>query len=178
MNLTLVKRLILYTIDQLQDRGGAISTIRIIKILYLIDLEYYSRHGVTLTEIDWIFHHFGPYFNDIDKTLRSLSIDIDTREVLTQSGRGFTFRSIDEQKLPEGLDFVTGQLINRVIKTWALEDTDALLKHVYATEPIKYGSRGQPLDFTYETDGLLLKKAIHTSTEFIPLEAILEKYSD
>lgn len=147
MKRELVRKLLLYIIDQLQDMEAQISTIRLVKLLYLVDLEYYIHHRKTLTEIDWVYHYYGPYFFALDDILRSASIDLDAREVETTSGKGFTFRIFDGQDISKLVEYATEQQINRIIKKWALEDTATILKFVYDTPPIKSGIRGTPLDF-------------------------------
>ncbi|MDP1713923.1 MAG: DUF4065 domain-containing protein [Anaerolineales bacterium] len=150
MKRDLVRKLLLYLVDQLQDMEAQISTIRLVKLLYLIDLEYFKRHKETLTSIDWVYYSFGPYFFAVSDVLRSASIDLDSREVLTRSGKGITFRSFDEQSISKLVDFATEQQINQIIKKWALEETSEILDFVYNTPPIKLGKRGNPLDFSLE----------------------------
>jgi len=178
MNRKLVSKLLLYIVDQLQDMEAEISTIRLVKLFYLIDLEYFNHHGKTLTEINWVYHHYGPYFFEINDILRSASIDLDAREVLTKSGRGFTYKSLEEQNISKDVDFSTEQQINRVLKKWGLEDTPVMLNYVYSTLPIKYGKRGNPLDFNYETDHLVLEEARQRGGEFFSLDEILKKFPD
>lgn len=151
MKRDLVRKLLLYIVDQLQDMEGQISTIRLVKLLYLIDLEYFKRHKETLTAIDWFFYSYGPYFFALDDVLRSASIDLDAREVLTSTGKGVTFRSLEEQSISKLVDYATEQQINRIIKKWALEDTKEILDFVYNTPPIRLGKRGNPLDFNLAT---------------------------
>ncbi len=178
MNRKLVRKLLLYIADQFQDMEAEISTIRLVKMLYLIHLEYFNHHGETLTGIDWYYYHYGPYFFDVGNILRSASIDLDAKEVLTKSGRGFTFRSLEEQDISKDVDFATEQQINRALKKWALEDTQIILNFVYSTFPIKYGKRGEPLDFSLETDHLILQEARQIGGEFVALDELLKKYQN
>ncbi len=153
MNRNLVRKLLLYIIDQLQDMEAEISTIRLVKMLYLIDLEYYKMHGSILTDIEWVYYHHGPYFFDVGDILQSASIDLDAREVTTRSGRGFTYRSLEDQDISTDVDYATEQLINRILKKWSLEDTSVLLEYVYSTPPIRMGQREKPINF-----GLAMEK--------------------
>jgi len=148
MNRDLVRKLILYIVDQLQDMDGEISTIRLVKFLYLIDLDYFIHHVKTLTGIDWIYYHYGPYFYEVGDILRSANIDLDAKEVVTKSGKGLTFRSLEEQDISKDVDFVTEQRINRTLKHWALENTPSLLRYVYNTPPIRLSRRGEHIDFS------------------------------
>lgn len=144
----LTRRLLLYIVDQLQDMEAQVSTIRLVKLLYLIDLDYFVKHKTTLTEINWVYHFYGPYFFELQDVLRSASIDLDAREFLSKSGRGYTFKVLEDQDISKHVDFATEQLVNRIIKRCAFEDTRALLDFVYGTPPIKQGQRGKPLDFS------------------------------
>ncbi len=168
MNRNLVRRLLLYTVDQLQDIDAQISTIRLVKMLYLVDLEYFIRHKKTLTEIDWVFYHYGPYFFEFGDVLRSASIDLNAEEVLTSSGRGYTYRVLEDQDISRLVDFATEQQINRTIKKWALEDTRDLLGFVYNTPPIKKGQRGNPIDFN-----LALEKQEPTQESDTPIPNVV-----
>lgn len=152
MNKHLVRKLIVYIVDQFQDMEAEISTIRLVKMLYLIDLEYYNRHGTTLTGIEWVYYHFGPYFFAVADIFQSASIDMDAREITTKSGRGFTYRSLESQDITRDVDFATEQQINHILQKWAFEDTDSLLKYVYNTPPIKAGQRERPIDFSLATE--------------------------
>lgn len=178
MNRELVRKLSLYIIDQLQDREAPISTIRLVKLLYLIDLEYYNRRNQTLTGIDWLRYKYGPYFMELPEIIRSVGIDLETTEVMTERGRGFTFRTLQPQDISETIDFATEALINRVIDKWADEDTSVLLEYVYETLPVKYGKMSEPLDFSYETDHLILQLARESAEDFVTLDELLAEFGD
>ena len=72
----LLKRLILYIVDQLQDQEGLISKIRIVKLLYLIDVEHYRKYGRTLIGLEWIFYRYGPYAFAIDSAIKELGFEL------------------------------------------------------------------------------------------------------
>jgi hypothetical protein len=151
MNKNLVRKLFLYIVDQLQDIEAPISLIRLVKLLYLIDFEYFNRRKKTLTDINWIKYYYGPYFRELPNIINSLGIDLEQRETVTERVRGFTFKSLEEQNISGVVDFSTEGLINRVIKRWALEDRDALLRYVYSTLPVKYAVFEEQLNFTTPT---------------------------
>lgn len=180
MNRNLVRNLSLYIVDQLQDMEAPISTIRLVKLLYLIDSEYYRRHREHLTGIDWIKYHYGPYFMALPEIIKSLGIDLETREIETERGRGFTFRTLEEQSLRGIVDSSTEILINRVIKRWANEDTSELLRNVYETLPVKHSQFNEPLDFTYETDHLILQAArdLASDDDLVTLDEFLGEFGD
>lgn len=176
MNQELTRRLLLYIVDQLQDMEAPISTIRLIKFLYLIDLEHYNQRYQTLTGIDWVKYKYGPYFFEWPSVVRSTGLDLESEEVITEHGRGVTFRTVEEQDISDTVSFSVQVMIDRILKQWADEDTPILLEHVYETMPVKHGSDLQPLDFTLETDHLLLERAIDTATDFLTIEELIADY--
>jgi hypothetical protein len=178
MNRELTRRLLLYIVDQLQAMEAPISTIRLVKFLYLIDLEYFNRRCEALTGIEWVKYDYGPYFFDLPEVIRSTRLDLEPREVETEHGIGITFRSLEPQEISDIVPFSVQVMINRVLKQWAFEDTPILLEHVYGTLPVKHGDYGQPLDFTYETDHLLLQEARESMEDFVTLEELFEEFGN
>lgn len=145
-----LSRLVLYVIDQLRDHGGSVSTIRIVKLLYLIDVEHYRRYGRILTGVDWFFYHYGPYASELAAVLAKPSLDLGEETVRTQ--RGFDARVFSvaaPQSLEDITTFAVETMVRDKVAQWAMEDTRTLLDYVYtSTEPMRRAVFGERLDFT------------------------------
>jgi len=178
MNRELVRRLLLYIVDQLQDMEAPISTIRLVKLLYLIDLEHYDRYYKTLTGIEWVKYDHGPYFFALPEVIGSACLDLEPEEVETTRGKGVTFRSLETQDISGVVRFPVQAMIDRILKQWAHEDTPILLEHVYGTLPVRCGTYRQPLDFTLETDHLLLEHAVETASNFLTIDELIADYDE
>jgi len=176
MNSELVRRLLLYIADQLQDMEAPISTTRLVKFLYLIDLEHYNHYYKTLTGIDWVKYDHGPYFFAWPEVLRSTRLDLEPEEVETERGRGITFHSLEPHDISDAVSFATQARIGRILSRWAYEDLNVLLHHVYETLPVRHGIYCQELDFMLETDHLLLEEATDTATHFLTLDELMTDY--
>ncbi len=148
MNLKLVRRLLLYIIDKLQDLDAPISTIRLVKYLYILDMEYFGRHGETLTGLNWIRYYYGPYSFEFPEIISSLGIDIEVEEYPTDQGMGRTFRSLGEQRIDDVLDFSTNALLDRIIEHWSHENLDLLLDYVYSSGALRDKKLHENLDFS------------------------------
>lgn len=151
MKKELVRRLLLFIVDQLQDLEAPISTIRLIKILYLIDYEHYLRYEQTLTSIQWVRYDYGPYFFSWPEILKSTRLDLDPREfVVAQAGyKGVTYRTRGDHQVEDILDYSTERLVHRIIEHWAFEDAQTILDYVYfETEPMQSSEHEELLDFT------------------------------
>ena len=81
MNEKELGQLILYVVYQVSDLGGYTTTIRLVKFLYLIDIEHYRRYRRTLTGLNWIYYLFGPYAFSLPQIGRRLGYNLDTRGV-------------------------------------------------------------------------------------------------
>ncbi len=146
----LTKQLLLYLVDQLQDQNGMISKIRIVKLLYLIDVEHYRMYGKTLTNLNWEYYLYGPYTFSIDQAIHNAGLDLGQEEVVINEGRiSYIYSTDTPQDLEDIVKFPVKAMIDREIKQWAYEDTEFLLDYVYYhTEPMKVASFGQALDFS------------------------------
>ena len=90
---------------RVKEKEGYLNKTKLIKYLYLIDVEYYRSHGETFTGFNWIFYDYGPWayeYNDIfDEIRRSADFvvkdstrpDLDTQFISTTSEE-FGFDSI------------------------------------------------------------------------------------
>lgn len=119
---------------------------RLVKLMYLAELEYFRLRHERLTDLDWTFYLFGPYPMSLKSFLGEP--EIETKE--WRSGK--TSKSIvrDEDifmKAKAGLDLEA--IIKRVVKTWGDADLNQLLDYVYfETEPMQDAKRGDLLDFS------------------------------
>src|SRR6267378_7454276 len=54
-----------------RECGGATTKTKILKLLYLLDIESYRKTGATLTSFDWKFYRFGPWAASYDEALQA-----------------------------------------------------------------------------------------------------------
>jgi hypothetical protein len=175
MKKDLVKIIVLYLIDQLQDNGSPISTIRIIKYLYLLDLEYYNGHFKTFTGINWIRYTYGPYFFAWPNIVNEIGYRLSVEEIKTDRGDGFTYRVDEPYRIDDKVPFGVQKMIDRIVKKWGDEDLEEILNHVYASLPVEESKLNEEIDFTIETDHLLLEKAVEDAESFDTLSEFYEE---
>ena len=147
-----LQNLIKYIVAQISDAGGILGITKLVKLLYLIDVEFYRRHRQILTGLDWVFYHYGPYSLEIPDIIRSLDLDIPQEDVSIGNGRiTHQFKPVYrlEVDISEVVPTSDVMLVERVIDRWALEDLNRLLSYVYFdTEPMQDSEVGESLDFT------------------------------
>ena len=153
MNNQLLRHLISHTVTELTDMGAGFGKTKLVKLLYLMDVENYRRRQETISGLEWCFYHYGPYAFEIDSVLNELSFDIPQESFTTESGyKAIAFRP--ERSLKPRLGkYVRSlselRLVNRVVRDWGETELNVLLDHVYFyTEPMKHARRGDILDFS------------------------------
>lgn len=146
----MTRNLILYIANLVGELEGSLGVTRLVKLLYLIDVEFYRRYRRKLTDLNWIFYKYGPYSFEIEQHLRSLDLYLMEEDVALAGGR--TFRKLQSVAGDIGIDVIGGRsaqiVVERVVRLWSLEDLNALLSYVYfETEPMSNPVLGEPLNF-------------------------------
>jgi hypothetical protein len=148
MNKKSLQQLILHTISYVNETGGYTTTIRLVKFLYLFDLEHFRRYRKTLTGLEWVFHLYGPYCFALPELGQSIGFDLAQEDFESQNGRkGRLYKVAEEVELPNEFGYSVGTMIDGLLDVWGLEETQTLLDYVYHTEPMKSAVRGQKLIF-------------------------------
>ena len=91
MTSQILKHLITHLAVELRDAGSSIGKTKLVKLLYLIDVENWRRRRKTLTGLEWRFYHYGPYAFEIEDALNELAFDIPQESFTTDSGRRGVF---------------------------------------------------------------------------------------
>jgi hypothetical protein len=118
---------------------------RVVKIIYLADLEWRRRHGEPLSNIEWRFLHFGPYAYEFVPVLGDP--DMEVAEFQGKTARRFVFdpAELEVQRVSEEISGI----IRNLVKQWGDADINRLLDYVYfETEPMENARRGDVLDFS------------------------------
>lgn len=123
-----------------------LSKARFTKLVYLSDWKMSQRYGRTISNIKWLFNHYGPYVDDVVKLARdSTDFNLITtrnaygsvKEKIEFTGIGFTNGVLDSQEL---------EVIDEVVR-----ETDPLyfndfINLVYDTYPVRESSKYSILD--------------------------------
>jgi len=146
------KDLIPAVVSYVTRREGYVTKTKLLKLLYLCDVEYYRAFRRLLTGFQWKFFHLGPWSREFDPLLEELV------------GHGVLVEKVssrpdyDAKFFRTAEDFDLGRLfgtfkeeapVKRVLERWAESSTGEILDYVYFhTEPMERGIRNEPLDFT------------------------------
>ncbi len=153
MNNHLLHHLIAHVIMKLNDMGVGFGKTKLVKLLYLMDVENYRIRRTTISGLEWRFYHYGPYAFEIDGTLRDLQLDIPQDSVITETGHKATVFRSNHGLRPRLIEHLPSprelRIVNTVIRDWGGTELNPLLNHVYFyTEPMEHAKRGDVLDFS------------------------------
>jgi len=119
---------------------------RLVKLLYLADLEWRRRYGEPLADLSWRFFHYGPYADEFTGILGGPDVErVEFERGKVAKRLTFSAESLQSSTLPEEVQ----SLLATLVRQWGDADLNALLDHVYFdTEPMENARRGEPLDFS------------------------------
>ena len=119
---------------------------RLVKLMYLAEVEYYRLKGRRLTDLDWQFHLYGPYPPALRQIIGEPEIEISDRKNGKVSKQ---IRRDEDSFMNAKADSDLELLLNRIVQEWGDSDLNQLLDYVYfETEPMLTAKRGETLDFS------------------------------
>ena len=75
MEIAAIRTLIEAIANWIKDRDSYLTKTKLLKLLYLFDLEFFRAHGKTFTGFSWKFFHLGPWAAEYDDILQGLLAD-------------------------------------------------------------------------------------------------------
>jgi hypothetical protein len=148
-----IKDLIQEILKEEWNRGNKqVLTIKLIKLLYLVEYEYYKKHRRRLTELRWIFYKYGPFAFEIRKVQQNIvnleeeEKELDSGMVIKLLGISSAYDFIEERFIS---DFEISAIIKNLVSNWKDKSTKELLNYVYHhTEPMISAEKLKEIDFS------------------------------
>jgi hypothetical protein len=147
-----LRALVAYIVARARSRDCTLTRTKLVKLLYLIDVERVRSRRDPLTGLEWVFYHYGPYAFELINTLDEM-----------ESGPGLVaspyYDSILYRAAPgapdgENWNAATKNLVDNVIDEYASRGLNELLDYVYfQTGPMVGAQRGQRLDLSRAQEG-------------------------
>jgi hypothetical protein len=147
-----VSELIVAVVSYVTASGGYMTKTKLLKLLYLFDLEFYRVYGRTFTQFQWKYFHLGPWTREFDPVFDQLLSHGELSEHTSERSEFDTRflragESVDLRKLVA--NYREEAILKIVLDTWGGSTTGEILDYVYfRTEPMEYGIRNEPLDFS------------------------------
>jgi hypothetical protein len=147
-----LNELLIAIVFYVTEHGGYITKTKLLKLAYLLDVEFYRTHGRTFTGFNWKYYHLGPWTNEFDPLFDKLVSRGDLIEHVVErpdfdakylrSGGAATLRAAFDSYKDEAI-------LKALLDTWGPSPTGEILDYVYfRTEPMEHGIRNENLDFS------------------------------
>ncbi len=175
--------LILAILTRIEEVEGTANKTKLLKLLYLADIEHFRATGETLTGFDWIYYLYGPWTAEYDDLLKQLEAEGAVRlEQWVGAGvegeRIYTSERASLEKVIRSADefFRT----RRQVETWADRGVPRLLDYVYfETEPMQDAVKMQRLDFgKVSTEPPRLYRRTKSGSEIGKLHSLRRKFAE
>jgi hypothetical protein len=158
MERTTVDILIPAIVTWIGDHDSYATKTKLLKLLYLFDVEYYRNYQQTFTRFSWKFFHLGPWAAEYDPALMGLLAHgiISQRHAKLSEHDTALFQPADRVGTRSVFSSVRDEsILLNVLKQWGTCTTGEILNYVYfKTEPMEAATRNQPLDFSLILAGL------------------------
>jgi len=129
-----------------------LSKTKLLKLLYLFDVEYFRQHRNTFTGFAWKFFHLGPWTIEFDPLLEELEREdiLLARQSTRPDHESTTYLPVEDQEIGPVLPGHHDEFaLRRVLNAWIDRPLGEILDHVYFhTEPMESAVRNTPLDFS------------------------------
>jgi uncharacterized protein YwgA len=148
--LTREQQLVAYFVNNCDD--GRLGRTRLMKLLYLADYESRRFFGRPLTNLQYVWHYYGPYDStlfDATQELENLGVIVSEQVIYPSGKAGYLYhsgsRSISTTFAPSEVE-----LLSYVVREYSKKELKVLLEDiVYETEPMQAlqerDGRGEPL---------------------------------
>lgn len=144
------KNILLNILEEASSKNITIGKTQLVKLLYLIEVEYYRVNQKRLTDLQWLFYHYGPYAIELESIFAER--EFEKTEIKTQTDKDLILFKVAEgmAEYKPNVDVKLSLLIKKVVGQWGNKTLEELLDYVYfETEPMEMvKQRGDVLDFS------------------------------
>jgi len=135
------------------EHRGYVTKTKLLKLLYLFDVEYFRVHRQTFTRFQWKFFHLGPWTAEYEPILEGLvaqDVLIESQSSRSDFDTRF-YRTSEHIDLDAAIPGIKDEMVLKsILKRWGDCSTGEILDYVYfRTEPMEFGIRNELLDFSH-----------------------------
>lgn len=143
-----VKSAILHLLKKAKEEEIGIGKVRLVKLLYLLDVEYYRTYGKKYTDLDWILYKYGPFAFEVEDLCKKARII--EEDVLLKEDRIFKQLKYEDMWMEDvRLPIEPRSILEYMLRKWGSVDLNRLLDYVYfETEPMEDAKLREKLDFS------------------------------
>ena len=135
-----------------QHAPAPLGITKVMKLLFLADVEHMQLYGEPLTDVVWIWHHHGPFSATVYGAVEELDEADRVHDVLFLDGRRTVLPDSEgnEAIAQTRLSVRARRALTRVLDRFGGQPLAVLKQAAYATETMRRASPGQRLDLSPE----------------------------
>ncbi len=120
-------------------RFPGISRTQLVKLVYVIDREYFKENGNTLTGVEYELYFYGPYSHEFKKVLNSLK----ENDAIYENFDGVSYEIFLTERQKESSSFEEKEndaiesAIKQLTKDGKLKSTREIKSYVYSFDEVK-----------------------------------------
>lgn len=125
-----------------------LSKARLTKLVYLADWKAAQQSGRQLTEIEWVFNHYGPYVEDVvDAATATAGLEV-VHSTNIYGAPKVVVRAVGDIQAAM-LPREVAKILDEVIEDTSPLSFSSFIKYVYDTFPIRTADRYDNLNLAY-----------------------------
>lgn len=138
-DLSLLEQVILYLVGRLAGGRTLVGRTRIMKLLYLADLVAKYRLGKTITGSRYYYYFFGPYSDEVQNAIISLTAKglLSDNPVLTNAGQAHDYKANVKETPALPLTKEEKDILDEIIVKFGRRKLEEVVKTAYQTPPMK-----------------------------------------
>ncbi len=141
----ILKNLIVY----FTFKVGNLTPTRLVKLIYLADLDHYKKYRCTISEVPFLNYHHGPWHHIIDKTVQEECGElIEVESIKTRKGDVIRIHKPKVKqtsvRFPRPEMFET---LKKVVQDWGNVPLEKIVKHIKSTTPFIQSQKRDVIDF-------------------------------
>jgi len=133
-----LRDVIYYLINKL---GSIESRTKLVKLIYLADVEAKEKFGRTITGLTYIYHFYGPYAPEIIETALEMDGD-EIKEIYNPFFDRYEY-IIGERGKEVGLSHEEIKVLDRIIKKYGKLGTNDIKEMAYNTDQMRSAKPGE-----------------------------------
>jgi len=144
----LTNHLIVYIVQSLHNK---LMKTNLLKLLYLVDLDYYKKKGKQATNFNYIYYKKGPWTPQFDQALDLLEgfeIKSIKKEKLETTGEYYIFCKGPKPRFQPALPSDLKEIVDRILFIFEESPQKDLLQYVYSIEPMRSVRFKERIDFS------------------------------
>jgi len=125
--------------------------IEVLKLTYLIDVEYYKKFGEKYSELDYVYYNYGPWDRAFHQIIAYMAeVEISEFKMQTQDEKDF-YLYTTTGKTPRNdirLNPEISEILEKIFFVYKHSQLGQMLKIVYTEEPMASTKQGECIDMS------------------------------